>query len=66
MQYRKSEIVNPKLNQKIKTMLEDSEFEKEVDDLVAMLHSFRLIQDKGRKQFLKREIRTILNLLLRD
>ena len=66
MQYRKSEIVNPKLNQKIKTMLEDSEFEKEVDDLVAMLLSFRLIQDKGRKQFLKREIRTILNLLLRD
>lgn len=66
MQYRKSEIVNPKLNQKIKTMLEDSEFEKEVDDLVAMLHSFRLIQDKGRKQYLKREIRTILNLLLRD
>ncbi|MBD5238218.1 MAG: hypothetical protein HDS64_00385 [Bacteroidales bacterium] len=47
-------------------MLEDSEFEKEVDDLVAMLHSFRLIQDKGRKQYLKREIRTILNLLLRD
>ena len=66
MQYRKSEIINPKLNQKIKTMLEDSEFEKEVDDLVAMLHSFRLIQDKGRKQYLKREIRTILNLLLRD
>lgn len=53
-------------NPKISKMLEDSEFEKEVEDLVAMLHSFRRISDKGRKQFLKREIRTSVNLLLRE
>lgn len=47
-------------------MLDEDQFEKEVEDLAAMLRSFRQIQDKGRRQFLKKEIRVTLNLLLRD
>lgn len=44
----------------------EEEFEKEVEDLTAMLRSFRLIEDKGRRKFLKREIRLLLINLLRD
>lgn len=35
----------------------DEEFKKEVQDLVEMLNSLRLIKDKGQTKWLKREIR---------
>lgn len=47
-------------------MIEEDEFEKEVEDLTAMLRSLRLIQDKGRRKFLKQEIRLLLNTLIHD
>lgn len=47
-------------------MIEEDEFEKKVEDLTAMLRPLRLIQDKGRRKFLKQEIRLLLNTLIRD
>lgn len=47
-------------------MIEEDEFEKEVEDLTAMLRNFRLIKDKGQRKFLKQEIRILINLLLHD
>lgn len=44
----------------------DEEFKKEVQDLVEMLNSFHLIKDKGRRQWLKAEIRRQLQLILKD
>lgn len=48
------------------SMIEADEFEKEVEDLTAMLRSLRRIQDKGRRKFLKQEIRLLLNTLIHD
>lgn len=42
----------------------DDEFKREVADLVELLNSLRLIKDKGRKRWLKAEIRNRLRLLL--
>ncbi len=44
----------------------DEEFQKEVDDLVAMLNDFRLIRDTGRRKWLSREIRAMMTRLLRN
>ena len=44
----------------------DEEFKKEVDDLVEMLNTLRLIKDKGRTKWLKREIRYQLIKLTQD
>lgn len=44
----------------------DEEFEKEIEDLTAMIRDLRLIKDKGRKRWLKAEIRVLLNTILRD
>lgn len=38
----------------------DEEFKTEVQDLVKMLENLRLIKDKGRKRWLKAEIRAQL------
>lgn len=46
--------------------MEEDQFEKEVDDLVAMLNTLRLIKDKGRKRFLKAAIRLQMRKLLKD
>ncbi|MDE5877546.1 MAG: hypothetical protein K2H47_08665 [Muribaculaceae bacterium] len=46
--------------------MDDETFKKEVEDLVAMLTNFRLIKDKGRKRWLKVEIRHHLTTLLND
>jgi hypothetical protein len=42
----------------------DEEFQRDVNDLVEMLNDFRLIKDKGRKKWLKAELRNQLNLLI--
>lgn len=44
----------------------DDEFEREVQGLVEMLSHLRLIKDKGRKRWLKAEIRAQLSVLLKD
>ena len=44
----------------------DEEFQREVEALVDLLNSLRLIRDKGRKQWLKAAIRTQMRMLLRD
>lgn len=44
----------------------DEEFKKEVQDLVDMLNILRRITDRGRKRWLKAEIRNQLRLLLTD
>lgn len=44
----------------------DEEFKKEVQDLVDMLNILRRINDRGRKRWLKAEIRNQLRLLLKD
>lgn len=44
----------------------DEDFKKEVQDLVDMLNTLRLIKDKGRKGWLKREIRRQLQIILKD
>lgn len=44
----------------------DEEFRKEVQDLVEMLNSLHLIKDKGRKRWLKAEIRVQLTKLMKD
>lgn len=46
--------------------MSDEEFQKEVQDLVGMLNSLRRIKDKGRKRWLKAEIRNQLRVLLTD
>jgi hypothetical protein len=46
--------------------MSDEEFQKEVEDLTAMLGSLRQIKDKGRRRWLKIEIRNQLRILLRD
>ena len=46
--------------------MSDEEFQKEVEDLTAMLGSLRQIKDKGRSRWLKIEIRNQLRILLRD
>lgn len=47
-------------------MIEESQFEKEVENLVGMLDSLRLIKDKGLRTKFEREVRTSFNLLLRN
>ena len=44
----------------------DEEFKREVQDLVDMLNSLRLIRDKGRRQWLKAYIRLQLRNLQQD
>lgn len=44
----------------------DEEFEREVSDLVEMLKNLRLIKDKGRKRWLKAEIRYQIVRLTKD
>lgn len=44
----------------------DEQFMKEVEDLVEMLKSLLLIRDKGKKRWLKTEIRALVQRLLRD
>ena len=44
----------------------DEEFEKEVQNLVEMLNNLRLIKDKGRRRWLKAEIRAQLITLTKD
>jgi hypothetical protein len=44
----------------------DEQFQKEVEDLLELLKNFRLIKDKGRKQWLKTELRHLLNKLMQD
>lgn len=46
-------------------MIEEEKFEKEVEDLTAMLRSFRLIQDKGSSKRFERELRIHFQQLLR-
>ncbi len=46
--------------------MSDEEFKREVKDLVDMLDNFRQIKDKGRKKWLKAEIRYQIYLLTRD
>lgn len=47
-------------------MIEEHEFLKEVENLVGMLDSLRLIKDKGSRIKFEREVRTSFNLLLRN
>ncbi|MBP3534492.1 MAG: hypothetical protein J6J53_00610 [Muribaculaceae bacterium] len=44
----------------------DEEFESEKSALNSMLDNLRLIKDKGRRQWLIREIRTMVNELIRS
>lgn len=44
----------------------DEELEKEVKDLVEMLNNLRRIKDKGRKRWLKSEIKEQLRKILKD
>lgn len=44
----------------------DEEFEKEVEDLTELLRNLRRIKDKGRKRWLKAEIRIFLRKLMND
>ncbi len=44
----------------------DEKFEGELKDLVEMLKSFRRIKDKGRKKWLRFEIREQLRKLIND
>lgn len=44
----------------------DEEFEKEIEDLSEMLKNLRLIKDKGRRKWLKREIRALVIRLTKD
>ncbi len=44
----------------------DEDFEREVQDLVEMLNNLRRIKDKGRRQWLKAEIRAQLVKLTKD
>lgn len=44
----------------------DEEYEKEIEDLTEMLRDLRLIKDRGRKRWLKAEIRVLMNTILRD
>lgn len=46
-------------------MIEENELKKEVDDLVGMLDSLRLIKDKGRYVEFEREVRLTFNLILK-
>jgi len=46
--------------------MSDEEFEKEVKDLVEMLNNLRRIKDKGRKSWLKAEIKEQLRRLLNE
>lgn len=46
--------------------MSDEEFKREVQGLVELLSSLRLIRDKGRRRWLKVEIRNQLRLLLKD
>ncbi|MDE6801434.1 MAG: hypothetical protein K2J07_04905 [Muribaculaceae bacterium] len=44
----------------------DEEFKREVESLVENLNSLRLIKDKGRRKWLKREIRDQIIALIKD
>lgn len=44
----------------------DEEFEKEVEDLSDMLRTLHHIRDKGRRKWLKREIRALVIKLTKD
>ncbi|MBP3534490.1 MAG: hypothetical protein J6J53_00600 [Muribaculaceae bacterium] len=44
----------------------DEEFQNGLQSMVEMLLNFRLIQDRGRRRWLKAEIRNQLRLLLTD
>lgn len=44
----------------------DEEYQKEVKDLVDMLNCLRRIMDKGRRKWLKAEIRIQLRILMKD
>lgn len=44
----------------------DDEFKKEMQDLVMMLENLRRIKDKGRRKWIKAEIRVLLTKLMND
>lgn len=44
----------------------DEEFKKEAQDLVDMLNILRRIKDKGRRKWLKAEIRHQITILMKD
>ena len=46
-------------------MLSTEEYLKEVENLVGMIDSLRLIKDKGLRTTFEREVRTTFNLLLK-
>lgn len=46
--------------------MSDEEFKMEVNDLVEMLNNLRKIRDKGRRKWLKAEIRVQLRALMKD
>lgn len=47
-------------------MLEENDYQKEVENLVGMLDSLRRITDKGKRKWLKNEIRAAVLLLTKD
>lgn len=47
-------------------MMQDEDFEKGVKELTDMLHSLQRIKDRGRRRWLKVEIRVLFNRLLKD
>ena len=61
---KEQEIIE-KFNPKIFKMT-DEEFKREVQDLIEMLNHLRLIKDKGRRRWLKAEIRVQLRALIKD
>lgn len=44
----------------------DDEFKKEVQEFVMMLENLRRIKDKGRRKWLKAELRVLLTRLMND
>lgn len=44
----------------------DEEFKREVESLVDNLNNLRLIKDKGRRKWLKREVRNQIIELIKD
>lgn len=45
--------------------MDNEEFERKIEDLAEMLKSLRLIKDRGRKRWLKTEIKASLKELLK-
>ncbi len=44
----------------------EEDFISGLDDLIGMLKSFRQIKDRGRKRWLRTEIRNLLRLLMKE